>query len=192
MAFWAYQAKSVPLSAIPPIDIGRDDALLARHRPLMVWIDWSNSMSEPLYFRSSTHSIVIDTSQSITLYVPIDTSLNRSPMYWRANVAQTDPFDWKLPTLPVQPERVVVTAPSNSPDLLTPYEKLVALLAGIVTVSLSIVNTYLAWQEHRRRKMQEILLELQIATLQLELAEARARAEKMRNEAAKSGIILLS
>jgi hypothetical protein len=108
------------------------------------------------------------------------------------NFAQTDPFEWKLPILPVQLDRVVVVAPANAPDLLTPYEKLVALLAGIVTVSLSIVNTYLAWQEHRRQKMQEVLLELQIATLQRELAESHAREEKRRNEAAKTGIILLS
>jgi len=77
-------------------------------------------------------------------------------------------------------------------SLLTPVQQLVAILVSVVTTILAGLNTFLAWQVYRRSKAQEILLKLQIAKLERELADLTPQEEKARTEAAKTSLILVS
>jgi hypothetical protein len=101
-------------------------------------------------------------------------------------------MDWQVPRWPPGMDRVILQTASDAPSLLTPVQQLAAILVGIVTTMLAILNTFLAWQVYRRSKAQEILLKLQIAKLERELAEMKAQDEKARKEGEKSNLVLLS
>ena len=101
-------------------------------------------------------------------------------------------FGWRLPQWPNGAERIVFAANrTEGPNLLTPTQQVVAILVGIVTTMLAILNAFFAWQVYRRAKAQDILLQLQIAKIRLEMAELAKAAERAR-EQEKSSIILLS
>ncbi|HKU73370.1 MAG TPA: hypothetical protein VJR02_05590 [Pyrinomonadaceae bacterium] len=97
--------------------------------------------------------------------------------------------DW-LPRIPGSLDRrIVLQLPSDAPNILTPVQQVVAILVGIFTSFFAALNTLFAWQVYRRRKAQEILIQLQIAKLHAERAEREA---KERNDETAPRIILIS
>lgn len=190
-SFWAYYAQSVPESAIPPVYYANwmptppapatVETLLvptnANTVPSIISIEWIGSMAVRSY--GSTQGISSTGAILGTGFVI-------------AHVALIEPFDRWLPRLPKgNPKTIQATGPAV-PSLLTPAQQLVAILVGIVTTLLAILNTLMAWQVFRRSKAQEILLNLQIAKLQREMSELTARDEQARTEATRSSLVTLS
>jgi hypothetical protein len=92
----------------------------------------------------------------------------------------------------MQRDQVVLNVPSaEAPSLLTLTQQVVAILVGIFTSFIAAFNAFIAWQVYQRTNTQEILLRLQIAKIQRELADLKAQDEKARTEAEKSILILL-
>ncbi len=191
-SFSAYYAESVPESAIPPVyfvhlmPTPRASAVVetvsgprnANTGPSIISIEWVDGAAMRSY--GSTHGISLTSSI-------IETG------FGLGHVAVVEgPFDRWLPRLP-QSNRITIQASGPAvPSLLTPAQQIVAILVGIVTAFLAILNTLMAWQICRRSKAQEILLQLQIAKLQREMAELTARDEQARMEASRSSLVTLS
>jgi hypothetical protein len=133
-----------------------------------------------VWLHESSRNVIVGSEWSTHLHLMLPIDIEHTQM------------GWQLPRWPSSMDRVVIQAPSNPPSLLTPVQQLAAILVGIVTTMLAILNTFLAWQVYRRAKAQEILLQLQIAKLQCELAEMKARDEQARTEARESSLVTLS
>ena len=188
-SFWAYYAQSVP--AIPPVYYANwmptppapaavetfSEPTNASTVPSIISIEWIANMTMRSY--GSTNGISLTGSILGTGFVI-------------AHLAVIEPFDRWLPRLPKgNPKAIQATGPAV-PSLLTPAQQLVAIVVGIVTTLLAILNTLMAWQVFRRSRAQEILLHLQIAKLQREMAELTARDEQARTEATRSSLVTLS
>lgn len=103
---------------------------------------------------------------------------------------QTTDRRWEFPNFLDQRDQVVLQlSTSDTPDLLTRTQQIVAILVSLVTTLFSALSAFFAWQVYRRAKAQEILMQLQIAKLRAEFAEQEA---KTRKEQAETGIILVS
>lgn len=210
-SFWAYFAKSVPESAIPPVYYV-DRNLIPMPPPTDVpriteftWVSAANAKSNQSFALVIDSSASVPSHSSCVVYVMMLSASDPAwvnggtHLHWEVRssfqqattlttLLEYGPSDWRLPALP-RAERIVLALPSDAPNLLTPVQQVVAIFVGIFTTFLSILNTFFAWQVYRRAKAQEILMQLQIAKLRAEIAEYEVRAHKERGE---TGIILVS
>jgi hypothetical protein len=208
VSFWAYQAKAVPDSAIPPVDHAELRPVPLQLQPgdsLQVTLTVASNGSTP-YSWGGAASVWLSSSD-----VPAIRGFewNRTPSASQpfsgsiqgTNFTisglrvffQVNPFGDPIPKLPDFGRTTVVQAPSSEePSLLTPFERLLALLSTIITSALAILNLFLAWQVLRRSRAEAILLRLQIEALTLENARLREDFARERRQTEKSGIILLS
>jgi hypothetical protein len=221
-AIYAYNAKSVD-SAIPPIGhvelkpVPLPDSSSVLTLTLSspgtrvnsgsaLNLKWSaSSPGAPLLVRRLEGN-ALKFGPTVALAV---SSTSHSHMRWRTNGSNFNP-KWfiylfrnrpqlsELPReLPDWPERTwptVVQVPEpKAPDLLTYFEKRVALAVSVITAILSIVNLLLACQALRTFKAERELKNLQITHLRLEVEKLRQEIEEAKPKKEKStGIILVS
>jgi hypothetical protein len=193
VSFWAYQAKTVPESAIPPVYHAELQPVPIPVFAPLVSFNWEfnpSGVSEGW----STSAPPLLSAGNMIYFSTIGPSLTSSPggAFHLHFVFQRDPFGPLIPELPNLRPTVVQAPSSPEPSLLTPFEKFLALVSTIITSLLSILNLFLAWQIVRRSKAEAILLRLQIEKLVLENERLREEFDKARGQTEKSGIILLS
>ena len=80
---------------------------------------------------------------------------------------------------------------SQAPDLLTYFEKRVALAVSVITALLSIVNFLLAFQALRTLKAERELKNLQIAHLRLQVEKLQVEIEEAKRKEKTNGIVLV-
>lgn len=194
-SFLAYQAKTVPESAIPPV----------KYIALTTTTDqsWSQSMetftvrnqgSCTWFAGSVIHISEFSAIKANNRYGHLSRVLygsNFDPGY-AATIHPTTQLMKSFPSLPTRNQITVEVRSPAIPSLLDAITKEVALVVSIVTTILAIMNGFFAWMVYRRSKAQDILLQLQIAKLTAELAQLRAQEAKAAQEEQNSPLIILS
>ena len=179
-ALYAYNAKSVPDSIIPPIHHAelKPVPLPESFNVLMVALSSpQNELSEHILLPS--HQRVMINNSYVEVYRGIK-SFAEAP--------------WELPKWPDkgQPTVVVQASDSQGSDLLTYFEKRVALAVSVITALLSIVNLLLAFQALRTLKAERELKNLQLAHLRLQVEKLRDEIEEAKREKEKTnGIVIV-
>ena len=182
-ALYAYHAKLVPDSIIPPIHHAelKPVPLPDSFNVLMVALSSpSNELSEHILLPSNQWYLAVLTKRSNFEVYPHIKSFAELP--------------WDLPKWPEQarPTVVVQVSESQAPDLLTYFEKRVALAVSVITALLSIVNFLLAFQALRTLKAERELKTLQIAHLRLQVERLQVEIEEAKREKDKTnGIVLV-
>ena len=180
-ALYAYNAKSVPDSIIPPIHHAelKPVPLPESFNVLMVALSSpSNELSEHILLPSDQWYLAVRT--------------NRSNYEVYRHIKSFTEVPWELPKWPEQaPPTVVQVSESQAPDLLTYFEKRVALAVSVITALLSIVNFLLAFQALRTLKAERELKNLQIAHLRLQVEKLQVEIEEAKRKEKTNGIVLV-
>ena len=191
-SFWAYYAESVHESAIPPVYYVNLMPTPPASAAVETLSGPINRNTGPSIISIQWVSIAAMRSYGSTYGISLTGSIVGTGFGLGHVAVEEEPFDRWLPRL-LQGNRITIQASGPAvPSLLTPAQQVVAIPVGIVTTLLAILNTLMAWQVCRRSKAQEILLQLQIAKLQREIAELTARDEQARMEATRSSLVTLS
>lgn len=194
-SFWAYRAQTVPTSAIPPVDY-RAYAQSGNSLNADVWRSISPEFSQSAYAFKTTPTVshfawVNDAAVGRRFNVRLRGANFNSGYSVRFVSRSMQMGDWfrRLP----KANSVTVEVPSpQAPSLLDTISKEVALVASIITTILAIMNGFFAWMVYKRGKAQDMLLQLQIAKLNAELAQLRAREAEAQQESQTLSLIVLS
>jgi hypothetical protein len=192
VSFWAYQAESVPKS--PPVYTHNN---LVRLVPETngVRFTWESSgdptsAGNPFYIRGlevvageDRQANVLQNSQKVRRMLK-GLQMNGVHLHFQRTDLRPD-----FSKFFNRDQVVLQVSSSESHSLLTPVQQVLAIVGGILAMFVSAVSLFFTWMNYRRNKAQEILWKLQIAKLEAELEEQRAKARK---EQAETGIILIS
>ena len=187
-ALYAYNAKSVPDSIIPPIHHAelKPVPLPESFHALMVALSSpSNELSE---------HILLPSNQRISRLLINNSTIINSDIEVYPHIKSFTEAPWDLPKWPepARPTVVVQVSESQAPDLLTYFEKRVALAVSVITALLSVVNFLLAFQALRTLKAERELKNLQIAHLRLQVEKLQVEIEEAKREKEKTnGIVLV-
>ena len=181
-ALYAYNAKSVPDSIIPPIHHAelKPVPLPESFNALMVALSSpSNELSEHILLPSNPRILALP--------------INNPNFEVYRRIKSFAELPWDLPKWPEQARPTVVqVSESQASDLLTYFEKRVALAVSVITALLSIVNFLLAFQALRTLKAERELKNLQIAHLRLQVEKLQVEIEEAKREKEKTnGIVLV-